>query len=245
LVDNTPKVDIWGRNIDRTNIHNPVSSFMYQLAIPVRIKQTDAFVGDRVLLKWNAKHAESPKAKYPRAPKKNMQYEGKTMTFSDSQYHEYAKLAGQVAKQLVATVNLNVDNPTETDIDLILNSITRAKAVAREILGPKFFGKGLVRADYTITDIAEEIRDRQIKSFTNKLAEKPPTWKKLDEDQNKLPKERRAAILQRLEDELEEQKTSAFEKLDQLGIDVPTALQRYGGGKTGRRRIAVAMHGRT
>ena len=245
LVDDVPKVDIWGREIDRTNIHGPASSFIYQLAVPVRLKSTDTFVGDRVLLKWNAKHAETDKAKYPRAPKKSMSFKGVDRNFSDTQYHEYAAMSGDLAKRLVAAANLNVDNPTERDIELITDSIERARKMARKILGPKFFGEGLERTEYSIADIVEEVRDSQIKAMTNKLAEKPPTIKRLDDDQKKLPSERRLAILQVLKDELEAEKEIAVQKLQQLGIDIPTALRKHGSGRTGRSRIASAMYGRS
>ena len=244
LVDNTPKVDLWGREIDRNNIYGPSSSFLYQLIVPARMKSSDLFVGDRVLLRWNAEHAETDKARYPEAPDKHMDFNGERRNFSDQQYHEYAKLSGEIARQLVGTTNLNVDNPTENDISLITDTLSRSKAIAREILGPKFFGKGAVRERYTVLDLADEIRNRQIASWANKLSAKPPTMKNLSKDQKKLPPEARAGILQGLKDDLEEEQQQALEKLEQTGVDLQTALRQYGGGRTGRMRVATAMRGR-
>ncbi len=245
LTDNTPKVDIWGRTVNRTNIQGPTSSFLYQLLVPARIKSTDTYVGDRVLLQWNAQHAGTGKEKYPRPLLKNMTYRGEKRNFTDRQYNEYAKLAGQIATQIVSSSSLEVNNPTERDIDIITDSLKRARKLARDILGPKFFGKGLERPGYNIDDLAMEIRNDQIGSWARKIAEKPPSAKNLTPDQKKLPKQRRADILQAMKQEQDEEKAHVLDKLNQLGIDIPSALRQYGSGKTGRRRIARAMRGRT
>ena len=48
-----------------------------------------------------------------------------------------------------------------------------------------------------------------------------------------------------MKQEQDEEKAHVLDKLNQLGIDIPSALRQYGSGKTGRRRIARAMRGRT
>jgi len=249
LVDNTPKVDIWGREISRPQspdwarqMHAPTSDFLYNLFVPVRNKSSDLFVGDRVLLNWNSRD-DVTKAKYPRAPRRNMTFGGEKRNFSDKQYEEYSLLAGQIAQQLVSSANLNVDNPTQRDIDLITDSISRARSMARRVLGPKFFGGGQIRKDLQIPQVAEEIRFEQVKSKARVLTEKPPSMKSLSVDEKLLPMEKRQVILQRLKDELDERKLEAAEALKQQGYDLKDVLKAHGKGTTGRRRIVSAMTG--
>lgn len=49
-----PKVDLWGREIERHSFGSPGTDFLYRMTVPVRIQETDRTTQlDRLILNWN------------------------------------------------------------------------------------------------------------------------------------------------------------------------------------------------
>lgn len=120
-----PSVDLWGREAKRGTSPVMGTDILWRIVSPVDSRVPDLFVGDKVLLAWNAQHPDD--AKLPQLPSKKLG--DRDMT--DEEYTRFLKLAGDTSKRLVERLKLNADKPTKADIDALEEAIQRGRQIAK------------------------------------------------------------------------------------------------------------------
>lgn len=123
-----PAYDVWGRKSPRSKSPVPNTDWVFRMLVPTHAKVEDVFIGDRVLMRWNMRN---PDDEYlPGAPSKYYTLDGKRHYLTDKEYAQLAKLAGEEARRLVETRELNDESPTQADIDKIKRDFAQARKYA-------------------------------------------------------------------------------------------------------------------
>lgn len=129
IVPDEPMYDLWGRPVKRQVTPVPGSDWVWRMLTPSDVFTEDIFRGDRVILAWNNQNPDNEYNPSPHAY--HYQVKGQTKYWSDEDYAEFCRLAGERARELVETNYLNVDRPTEADLDKIKKAITAGRKWAR------------------------------------------------------------------------------------------------------------------
>jgi hypothetical protein len=123
-----PKIDYFGRVVKKDDWGDTVLSPLGRL-LPV--KRVDSNMDKAELLIWNYNRRNPNEEYYPNIPRNTFTHNGVKMYFAGEDYREFAEQAGQLAhKQInnaIRAGRLNVDNPTDKDIELIRKVFTRAR----------------------------------------------------------------------------------------------------------------------
>jgi hypothetical protein len=149
LVRDQPKIDLWGREAKRGT--SPVfgTDIPWRIVSPVDSRVPELFVGDQVLLSWNAQHPGAEK--YPAMPDKKLTITkemfddrelpaalralgGKSRDMSDAEYAHFLRLSGETAARLVTRLTLNSETPTEADIAELEEAIRDARSLANDAM---------------------------------------------------------------------------------------------------------------
>jgi hypothetical protein len=95
------------------------------------VKRVDSNMDKAELLIWNYNRRNPNEEYYPNIPRNTFTHNGVKMYFAGEDYREFAEQAGQLAhKQInnaIRAGRLNVDNPTDKDIELIRKVFSRAR----------------------------------------------------------------------------------------------------------------------
>jgi predicted aminopeptidase len=94
---------------------------------------------DKMLMRWSDKHPD--KAWFP-SPIINAEFKhgvtGESVKMNPAQLAEFRTLAGKRAQALLRIRSVNMDNPTEKDVDLVKAAITKARSDTKKALRFKF-----------------------------------------------------------------------------------------------------------
>ena len=243
ILKDHPKVDFYGREIPRHKsfgVGGQAGDFMYRVLVPIPVKSTHSFVGDEVMKRYNNRLADPMDAYIgPERPPRFFKIGGKKKWMSDPQYNEYCQMAGNLAREFTRTLDLNVDNPTERDIEKIREGHKRARNAAKEYCVEKFWGDGAM-LPFLEAQTAEDLKNDYISARSRVLARRRPTMKSLSREERGLPYELRTAILKDRVMEYEIERQAAAEELSSEGVGEDEAAAGYGSGRgksRGRKRI--------
>ena len=144
-VADTPKVDLWGRDIPRDGSPFAQTDVLWRMFVPMGIAPDRSFSWERMMLRWNN---ENPEEDYhPRAPQKFWTLKGERFDLTDQQYYDYIKLAGELTSRTLMRIKFDEFNPTERQIEVIGKVIRNARLQAKKLLMRQWFQEGsLVRA---------------------------------------------------------------------------------------------------
>lgn len=123
-----PKIDYFGRVVKKDDWGDTVLSPLGRL-LPV--KRVDSNMDKAELLIWNYNRRNPNEEYYPNISRNTFTHNGVKMYFAGEDYREFAIQSGQLAhKQInnaIRAGRLNVDNPTDKDIELIRKVFSRAR----------------------------------------------------------------------------------------------------------------------
>lgn len=87
-------------------------------------------MGDVIRRNWNAQHPDEEK--HPLVPNPFITKDGERVYFTDTEYGEFSRRAGQIADQLVS-LNYHGDgrNPNEDDMEVVTDALRLGRARAR------------------------------------------------------------------------------------------------------------------
>jgi hypothetical protein len=126
-----PKVDLWGRKIDKDSFGNDASGIIGRLISPVKVKHPEILDLDRLISNYN-NTAATPY--WPITPANYMQVDKKKITFTEDEYQKLLA-SGAVARKKLEAMKMDPNNPTEQDIKRIKSEIDDAReAVKKEII---------------------------------------------------------------------------------------------------------------
>ncbi len=83
-------------------------------------------------MNWNSQHPDEVFA--PQAPEPYYELGHKRHSLTDTQYHDYMVLAGKETLKILAERNLDVQDPTEADIEYIKRSIGAARRKVKKLM---------------------------------------------------------------------------------------------------------------
>ena len=134
ITTSVPKVDYFGREVKKDDFENALLSPLGRL---LAIKAFDADknldAADKLVWNYNKNNFDSPW--YPSIPQPTFTENKKRMYFSGEAYHKFAVESGKLAyKQIhnaIKAGRLNVNNPTQKDVELIKKIFTRARKEIR------------------------------------------------------------------------------------------------------------------
>jgi hypothetical protein len=136
LVPAQPKVDVWGREIPKSERLGYVTDVVWRLTSPVYTHAGPVDPLDRLLWNWNREHPEE--AYWPGNPGLSVTVNGQRQWLNARQHLQYSKTAGRTARKrldrLVRAGRLSPDSPTDRDIAIVRRELARARAAARREL---------------------------------------------------------------------------------------------------------------
>jgi hypothetical protein len=140
LVPDQPMYDVWGNPIKLSN-ERPQSDFLWRVLVPSRAKDPSPTIGDRVLFRYNDQHPDIPPEGF--LPPQKYYRDGKrTRYLTDEEYAEYAKLAGEKAREFVENAHrmkpFDTEKPSAGDVERIKKAVETGREVARNTLMPKW-----------------------------------------------------------------------------------------------------------
>ncbi|MFA5186914.1 MAG: lytic transglycosylase domain-containing protein [Patescibacteria group bacterium] len=124
-----PKVDLWGREVTKHQGMNPVTDFMWNLTMPINVRNAVADPIDVMLLRYN-RTAETPYA--PRLPDPWYGPSDARHYMTEQQYHDYLVRSGTLAHERLMKAGLHFDNPREIDITMVGNIIEAARKQVKQ-----------------------------------------------------------------------------------------------------------------
>ena len=130
-----PKVDYFGRDVKKDDWSNSMFSDFGRL-LPIKRVEADKNMDRAEKLIWNYNIHNPNEEYYPGIPRNTFVVNKQKMYLAGKDYHDFAVDAGKLAhRQLNNAINagyLNVDNPTEKDIELIKKVFSRARKETRK-----------------------------------------------------------------------------------------------------------------
>jgi hypothetical protein len=162
-----PIYDVWGRPAARSEVSEfPGADFLYRMFVPVKLRQEDIFIADRLLMNYN--NMSPDEARYPRTPRPYYRKGRETIYMSDGQYADYVRLAGETASSALELFPLDPENPTRTDVDIIGDVVSGSRQRTRDLLVKHWKDR-----DGDINDVQRkliEYADTQAKKTVKKMA---------------------------------------------------------------------------
>lgn len=137
----SPRIDYFGREVTKSDAENASpGADLWKLISPVAIKPA-ADMEKADLLLWNYNRSNPDKAYWPGLPNYTFERGRERYYFAGEDYTDFAAESGKLAhKQINFAIRrglLNVNKPTDKDIDLIKRIFTRARKETRD----KFIAK--------------------------------------------------------------------------------------------------------
>lgn len=137
-----PKVDLWGREIQKDAGISPGTDWLWRMMSPARSQPGgNVETPDRAILNWNNAHPNERFA--PQAPptywmKNVRQPDGSKkevpIYMTDGEYNSFLQTSGRAALALVNMAGINAENPTRADLKKIDESLEKARRMARDRL---------------------------------------------------------------------------------------------------------------
>jgi hypothetical protein len=125
-----PLVDRWGRDVKKLDTGSKVGNVANRMLNPFEVRDLQDTPIDRMLLKWNE---ANPGSKYhPSRPNRHYTRDGKTLYMSDDEYHRFASESGQEAFRILGKLRLNLNDPTEKDIEKVRVTLSKTRAKWRK-----------------------------------------------------------------------------------------------------------------
>jgi hypothetical protein len=123
-----PKVDLWGKELQKGASDSPASDFLFRLLSPADSRPDSANVYDRALLAWNNSPAGSVKPAFPMLPRNYIERkDGSRWYFTPEQYHDFLVQRGELALKILGNWQpADPANPKPFEILRIKNAITGA-----------------------------------------------------------------------------------------------------------------------
>jgi hypothetical protein len=146
-----PAVDIWGRNRVKDYTGGEVSSFLLRLMLPVGIENSTVFRGDIWISRYNE---DFPDEKFfPSLPRPEFTLARKSIEMTDSQYHEFLKYRGELAKEIVTGMLeptkdrfgkesapvLDVNAPKRNEKEIVSRAFSAATNAAKMMIAVKYY----------------------------------------------------------------------------------------------------------
>lgn len=121
----SPKVDVYGETIQRPGLA------AWRALVPINVRSApDVNRIDRLLTNWYQAHPEEKWAPMPLSRTLRLnQKESRQLT--SQELNEYAVRSGRMAAQMLRSASLNIEKPTEADIERIKNAFTTARTITR------------------------------------------------------------------------------------------------------------------
>lgn len=177
LIEDRPSIDLWGREAKRGTSPVMGTDIPWRIISPADSRVPDLFVGDKVLLNWNAQHPGEEN--YPAMPSHKIG--DRDMT--DEEYEKFLRISGGAAKVLVGRLNLNAEKPTKADIDELEEAIKVARQRTRDAMKEG--------TPVTVEAMAGSIFDKEVQQRADIVARAKPLKLK---DREKWFADREAAI---------------------------------------------------
>jgi len=139
-----PRVDLYGREseIGGTALSRFVSPFRFS---PTKERSQTEQKADRMMFRWNQKNPNNQYA--PGQMSNKFSFAGADPTtptvlseqyeYTPAEYQELQQTAGDLTVRFLAGMNLNWDNPSKQDVELMDNMIRQARQIARGMVQPK------------------------------------------------------------------------------------------------------------
>ena len=125
-----PKVDYFGRDVQKDDWGDGFFSPVWRLTSFKRIK-ADSTADPAEQLIWNYNQRNPNETYYPSLPRNSFTVNGEKYYFTGKTYHDFAVDAGELAHRQIGNAikagMLNINKPTEKDIELIKNIFSRAR----------------------------------------------------------------------------------------------------------------------
>lgn len=136
-----PKVDLWGREIEKDKAISPATDWLYRMFFPARRQPTDqALPVDLTITRWNNSHPDEIFAPQPPLPQWEITTgpkdarEHKTISMTDGEFNRMLQMSGRMALARVNAAGLNIDHPTREDLQKISDALATAHKQAKEKL---------------------------------------------------------------------------------------------------------------
>ena len=128
-----PGVDLWGRESRRYGRAGaaPYTDFIYRITVPIWRQEADKATSvDRLILNWNNQHPTE--GFYPAPPRASWQVEGETVRLTAEEYNRFLRESGQASLEILQDTDLNVNQPTEADLEIIEDVIRDMRQATKE-----------------------------------------------------------------------------------------------------------------
>jgi hypothetical protein len=128
-----PGVDLWGRESRRYGRAGaaPYTDFIYRITVPIWRQDADkATKVDRLILNWN--NQNPTEGFYPAPPRASWQVEGETVRLTAEEYNRFLRESGQASLEILQDTDLNVNQPTEADLEIIEDVIRDMRQATKE-----------------------------------------------------------------------------------------------------------------
>lgn len=119
-----PKVDLWGRPLERYEGMSPFTDFLYQNALPLwRRNQNRTTELDRLILNFNEQNQNPPRPYedgfWPAKPRDHFKFRQHDVQMTRQEYHDFVRRAGELSRNRLRRMDLNVENPELMDVEKI------------------------------------------------------------------------------------------------------------------------------
>jgi len=119
-----PEADLWGRPLERYEGMSPFTDFLYQNALPLwRRNQNRTTELDRLILNFNEQNQNPPppyeNGFWPAKPRDRFSFRQHDVQMTRQEYHEFVRRAGELSRNRLRRMDLNVENPELVDVEKI------------------------------------------------------------------------------------------------------------------------------
>ena len=167
LLPDYPIYDAWGRPAKQSEAWG--SDWIYRMVVPIRTKDKEVFVADRLLI--NMSNRSDEEITFPMSPLPKYTYKGKEAYMTDGQFADFSRLAGEAARKGLEVVPLDADNPTFGDVEWIGDVMSESRKRIRETMVKRWEeGGDMPDTDAVAKESVETIIGRRVKgvvTFSN------------------------------------------------------------------------------
>jgi hypothetical protein len=131
-----PKYDLWGRAVPRDGGPLPGTDWITRTLSPVGQKKYVESIGDRLIMRWNAKNPDQL-VRFE-APNPYFVEKGKTTYFTDAEYDQYVRESGRLTQVRVTAAEraggLNMNDPKERDVERLKKIVEQSRDRVRNAI---------------------------------------------------------------------------------------------------------------
>jgi hypothetical protein len=163
---NPPKVDVWGRPIEKASTGGPATTFAYRMLAPANKIEVDPFVGDVILYRWNERHPNDEMQITPAMPYYRREINGKSVRIdmTPDEYHDFLVTSGTIAREAIQSMvdkgsitTDMIDDPPRAIADAMGDILSKTRQAARD----QHFGamiQAMQDAGFTSDQIVAQLR---------------------------------------------------------------------------------------